>query len=165
MVKPIYYRYNKGIINTFCRGYLMGTLKKRVQIELKTVVDDEGEQEHSVIKETGDYYQKGSVRVVMFTDRTDDVGDIKTTIQIHPGKVTVKRSGAISMYQQFIEGEKSVCVYRHPYGMFPFDIHTHSIKETHMDERLAGELVITYDAITEETIRKHQVTLTYTEEI
>ncbi|HLR54416.1 MAG TPA: DUF1934 domain-containing protein [Pseudogracilibacillus sp.] len=140
-------------------------IKKNVAVQLHTVIDDQGDKEMSVVKQKGKYFQKGNLEVVTFTDQIEDIGTIKNQISIHPDQVTVKRAGAISMNQQFMEGKKSECLYRHPYGMFAMEIETHHVSAEYKDENKTKEIVIEYDVfMNEESPRSHHLTLTITEE-
>lgn len=140
-------------------------IKKNVAVQLHTVIEDQGDKEMSIVKQEGEYFRKGNLEVVTFTDRIEDIGTIKNQISIHTDKVTVKRSGAISMNQQFMEGKKSECLYRHPYGMFAMEIETYHVSAEYKDEGKTKEVVIEYDVfMNEDPPRSHYLTLTITEE-
>lgn len=142
----------------------MELIKRNVSIQLHTIIDDQGEKEMSIIKQRGLYYCKENLEVITFVDEVGGIGTINNHISITPDKVTVKRSGAVKMTQQFMEGKKSECLYRHPYGMFHMELYTHHISKEVTDNGRT-EVVIEYDAImNKEEPRSHHLTLTYMEE-
>src|SRR5699024_4456032 len=146
-------------------GVGMDLIKENVSIKLHTIIDDQGEKEMSVIKQKGLYHRKGQLEVLTFTDKVEDIGEIKNHISITPEKVTVKRSGAVTMNQQFVEGKKSECLYRHPYGMFHMELQTHHISSEYFPDQSNTEIVIEYNAtINQQEPRSHHLTLTITEE-
>lgn len=141
----------------------MELIKKHIAIEIRTVIDDEGEKELTISKQKGNYIKKGSTEVITFTEKTKDFGEVKSILTIQPNKVNLKRSGSVTMNQQFIEGQISECLYRHPYGAFHMEIQTHSIKK----EQKNGDkkIIIMYELkLNGEQTRHHHLTLTYTEE-
>lgn len=139
--------------------------KKRVLIELRTVIDDQGEKELSIIKQKGYFRKKGNIELITFVDEMTDVGRIEHFITIRADKINIKRSGSIAMNQQFILGRKTESLYRHPYGSFHMEIFTKSMKHKPFSEDGEGSVLIEYDAkLNGEQIRKHHLTLIYTEE-
>ncbi|HLS65557.1 MAG TPA: DUF1934 domain-containing protein [Pseudogracilibacillus sp.] len=144
----------------------MSLHKKRVNVELRTVIDDEGRKELSIIKQQGTYMANERVEVITFKEETEDFGPIKNIITIYPNKVTIKRTGLIRMVQQFVVGEKYECLYRHPYGSFLMEIDTKSIEHKQLRRTDGiGTVCIEYDArMDRNTTRYHHLTLTYTEE-
>jgi|SRR5690625_3872661 len=136
-----------------------------VDIELRTVIDRNGEKEMSIVKQTGEYVSKKSIEIITFIEKREDIGDIRNYITIQKNKVTIRRSGAISMNQQFEVGKKSESLYRHPYGTLHFQITTETLKRTPMGKNKPGEIVITYQAtINGIEEQKHYLTLTFMEE-
>jgi len=139
--------------------------EKIVEIELRTVIDRNGEKEMSIVKQTGEYMRKRSIEIITFTEKRADIGNIRNYITIQDHKVTIKRSGAISMNQQFEVGKRSESLYRHPYGSLHFNIKTQSLDIHRKEEKNPGEIVITYDAIINGIEEQHHhLTLTYMEE-
>src|SRR5699024_9155528 len=118
----------------------MDVIKKDVSIKLHTIIDDQGEKEMSIIQQKGLYYRKGELEVLTFTDKVEGIGEIRNHITITPDKVTVKRSGAVSMNQQFVEGKKSECLYRHPYGMFHMELYTEHISSEYCPDQNNTEI-------------------------
>ncbi len=143
----------------------MKLMKKQVAVTLRTLIDDEGEKELSVVKQQGIYYRKKDLEVITFTEQHGETGEVRNIISIHPDMVTVKRSGAITMNQQFKEKKKSECLYRHPYGRFYLELYTKKIEMKPMTKGQDGEVNVEYDAyIDGQSPRHHHLTLTYMEE-
>lgn len=141
----------------------MKLIKKNVAIEIRTVIEDDGEKELTISKQKGNYIKKGQTEVITFVEKTKDFAEVKSLITIHPDKVNLKRSGSITMNQQFVEGSTSECLYRHPYGAFRMEITTESIRREEVDEE--NKIIIVYDIkLDDGQIRHHHLTLTYTEE-
>lgn len=139
--------------------------RKQIEVELRTVIDRNGDKEMTIIKQTGEYIRKNEIEIITFVENREDIGKIRNYITIQKHKVTIRRSGAISMSHQFEEGQKSESLYRHPYGSLHFLITTNSLKCSPLWKEDKGEVIITYHAIIngiEE--QEHHLTLTYMEE-
>lgn len=142
----------------------MKLVKKDIAIELRTVIDDQGEKELSIIKQVGIYVKKENIEVISFIEKTNEFGDVENLITIRPNKINIKRSGKVSMNQQFIKGKETECLYRHPYGAFLLEIMTKSITHQSLADDQEGKVIIQYDVkVNEEESRNHHLTLTYTE--
>ncbi|MBO1002084.1 DUF1934 domain-containing protein [Pseudogracilibacillus auburnensis] len=139
----------------------MKLVKKNIQVELRTVIDDQGDKELSIIKQIGKYMKKDHIEVVTFIDKTD-FGEVNNLITIQPNKVNMKRSGHITMNQQFIEGKVTECYYRHPYGAFHLEVDTLSIQHQILQEDREGKVVIEYETkLNGQEKRYHHLTLIY----
>ncbi len=139
--------------------------EKIIDVELRTVIDRNGEKEMSIIKQPAEYMRKESIEIITFTEKREDIGNIRNYITIQDKKVTIKRSGAITMNQHFEVGKRSESLYRHPYGSLHFDIRTKTLHIKRLSKEEAGEIIITYDAtINGIEEQAHHLTLTYTEE-
>lgn len=143
----------------------MTLIKKAVSVELRTVIDDQGDKELSIIKQKGDYIKKNNIEVITFEDEVTDIGKIKNLITIQPGKVNIKRTGSISMNQQFLQNRITECLYRHPYGKFHLEVNTLSMNSQPLVTGGVGQVVIEYEGkLNGEHTRHHHLTLTYLEE-
>ena len=80
--------------------------RKNIMIKLHTVINDQGEQETLAEEHTGEYYEKNNTKVLLYTDQKNQIGPVKNFITIQKNKVTIKRSGAVSMQQKFLPGQK-----------------------------------------------------------
>src|SRR5699024_255796 len=136
--------------------------KKKLPIELRTGIDDRGEKELSIVKQIGQYAQRGNIEVLTFMEGSNEFGNVNNRITIRPGKVNIKRSGSIVMNQQFMEGKQTECLYRHPYGSFFLEIDTKSIVHRPLSNNREGKGVIVYEVrLDKEETRRHHLTLTY----
>lgn len=139
----------------------MGLIKKDVQIELRTVIEDEGHKEMSIVKQTGKYTATEDREVLVFKEQTE-VGDIRNFITLQDGKFTLKRSGAVSMNQRLILNQETVCIYRHPYGNILMDAKTLSMDYERLKRDKPGVMQIMYElTLNDDQTRMHHLTLTY----
>ena len=134
-----------------------------VAVEMRSVIEEQGEKELIVDKHTASYTKRDQIEVIRFTDDKTDFGKVDHMITIHPDKVNVSRTGSVRMNQKFVEGALSECLYRHPYGAFRIEYYTESLTMKRSEQ--ATEINIIYDSEMEEGHkRRHHLTLTYTEE-
>src|SRR5690625_5924003 len=82
----------------------MNVKRKNVNVELRTVIEDDGDKELVIVKQKGKYYKRNNLEVLTYTEEMDEGEDVENMISIHPDKINIKRSGAISMNQIFIKG-------------------------------------------------------------
>lgn len=143
----------------------MNQRKKNVLIQLKTTITDEQDIESSVVNERGIFMSRDGLDVLMFVETTDDGHKIKNLLTIQPHKVSIKRSGAISMNQQFGIDQVSECMYEHPHGTLHMETMTSSISYQSLRTNDVGKLMIAYTlSLNGQARRNHQLTLTYQEE-
>lgn len=134
-----------------------------VAVEMRSVIEEQGEKELIVDKHTASYTKRDQIEVIRFTDDKTDFGEVNHMITIHPDKVNVSRTGSVRMNQKFVEGALSECLYRHPYGAFRIEYYTKSLTMKRSEQ--STEINIIYDSEMEEGHkRRHHLTLTYTEE-
>lgn len=134
-----------------------------VAVEMRSVIEEQGEKELIVNQHIASYTKKDQIEVIRFSEDTTDFGNIDQMITIHPDKVNVNRTGSVRMNQKFVEGKLSECLYRHPYGAFRIEYYTKSLTKRKVDQ--TTEITIIYDAEMEEgRKRHHHLTLTYKEE-
>lgn len=139
--------------------------KKIVEIELRTVIDHQGDKEMSIVKQNGEYIAKRNIEVIKYTEQRDDIGNVENFITIHPDRVTIKRTGSITMSQKFELDKKSASIYRHPYGTFHLEIETEKLRCRPLQINKIGEIIIEYTAVINGLEKQHHhLTLTYTEE-
>src|SRR5699024_1934801 len=139
--------------------------EKMIEVELRTVIDRNGEKGMSIVKQPAEYMRKGSIEIITYTENRANIGDIRNYITIQDDKVTIKRSGDVTMNQKFEVGKRAESLYRHPYGSLHFNIKTRSLTIDRLHSTEAGEVIITYDALINGIEEQfHHLTLTYTEE-
>lgn len=139
--------------------------KRHVVIHLDTAIDDHGEMEYTTVKQTGQFFHKNGVDVLIYQEELEEGATIRNLMTIRPEKVNIKRSGLITMNQQFHLNRKTETYYQHPHGKLHMETFTHSITYQSMKTSNQGQLTIVYtvklNGIEE---RKHLLELTYHEE-
>ncbi|WP_217586375.1 DUF1934 domain-containing protein [Lentibacillus saliphilus] len=98
----------------------------KVSIELRTAVEDQDQVEYHTTHAIGDLYRKGATDVIMFEEKTDD-GTIQNMMTIQADKVSIKRTGALTMHQQFKHKQSTENVLRHPYVTIHMETWTDAI--------------------------------------
>lgn len=143
----------------------MSVNHKNVKIELRTVIEDDGEKELMIVKQTGKYYKRRGLEVLTYREKTEEDEYINNMISIYPEKINIKRTGAISMNQLFLKGRLTECLYKHPHGNIHMEIDTVSMSYESIEETGRGQAVIAYRAMLNGTTeRNHYLTLTFMEE-
>jgi len=143
----------------------MDPIQKNVKVELRTIIDDRGQMEYNKQKQQGTFYQKNQLHVLTFDEKTEDQSIIKNFITIQKQKVTIKRSGPISMNQQFKRKQVTENVYRHSLGLIRMETFTDQLIYKAYEEQTGGELTIVYrQKMNGQEERKHKLELTFIEE-
>ena len=141
----------------------METDENRVAIELHSRIDDEGEIEESTTTTTGFLYSKGKMDVIKYTESLDehDTHMVHNLLTIHPEKVSIKRSGAMQMHQQFVCEKTTEGLLQHPHGSIHMETYTQSIHYQPWTHQGTGRLTINYLAtLNGQDTRSHQLTWT-----
>lgn len=137
----------------------------RVQLTLHTTIDDGGQVEENTTKQTGSFYRLENKHVLTFAESLDDGSTVNTLLTIQPDKVTIKRSGPVSMYQQFDANRITENVYQHPYGKLHMETKTISIDYTPLAAHSNGLLQLDYTVkLNGQAERKHTLTLSIKKE-
>ncbi|WP_100009838.1 DUF1934 domain-containing protein [Lentibacillus sediminis] len=142
-------------------------MEKNVKVELRTIIDDNGQMEYNTLREPGKFYQKGQVDVITFEEKTEEGTQAvtKNLITIQPGKVSIKRSGVVAMTQQFRAGQATENVYHHPHGTIHMETRTEDMSYQPLSEAASGHLKLTYAVkLNGEEARNHQLDLFVEEE-
>ncbi|MCM3442950.1 MULTISPECIES: DUF1934 domain-containing protein [Bacillaceae] len=135
-----------------------------IQIHVLSEIRKEHEQDKETIEmnTAGEQFLKGNT-VYLRYDEEHELGSVKTTVKIAPEEVMVMRSGAVTMKQRFIQGQKTMTDYATPFGKLQLEINTNSltIDKTELEDRL----VILYDLqIDENEKHVHKLMITYKED-
>lgn len=139
--------------------------KRDVMIHLATAIDDHGEMEYTTGKQTGQFFHKEDVDVLIYQEELEEGAIIRNLMTIRPGKINIKRSGLITMNQQFHLNQKTETYYQHPHGRLHMETFTHSITYESMKISGQGQLTINYTVkLNGIEARKHVLELTYYEE-
>lgn len=143
----------------------MEQIKKRVTIKLNTIIEDNGQKEYYKTNEIGTYVTKGNISVLAFDETIENNENVHNVITIHPNKVTIKRTGAISMTQQFRINQKTESQLTHSFGRMGLETTTKKLKFELLPDQKKGKLVIYYSLkINGQTKRNHQLKLYFKEE-
>lgn len=142
----------------------MSQEKRQVDIQFQMEIDDKGEMEYNTVKEKGHFFSKGPLDVIIYTEEIDG-NAIKNLITIHKDKVTIKRTGAITMNQQFNVGRKTESLYQHPHGHIHMETYTNKMTYQSLRHEDKGRLEIDYSVkLNGLDNRNHSLILTYHEE-
>lgn len=143
----------------------MELMKRNVYIQLDTKIEEQGQQTDSITQGyRGIAYRKGKLDVLLFTDEQNEFGSIRNFITIQKDKMAVKRSGAVSMQQIFLVGQKTECMYHHPYGRFLFEIVTERIDVAYSEGHTLSEVMVKYKMLTHDVVSNYTLTLAIMEE-
>ncbi|WP_226036264.1 DUF1934 domain-containing protein [Aquibacillus saliphilus] len=141
----------------------METSKVPVNIKLITEINDTGSKDVTTIEETGNFYQKGNISVLTFTEHSEDQEDVSAMITILQDKVSVKRTGAVDMHQVFKKKKKTENTFKHAYGTMHMETYTDQITYEQSANDKKGKLFISYTTrLNGEIDRRHRLTLFFT---
>ncbi|API91857.1 hypothetical protein J32TS6_22580 [Virgibacillus pantothenticus] len=134
--------------------------KISVLIELYTTIDDDGQKESYKSKQTGVLYKKGNIDVLTFEEVAEDASVVKNLVTIQPDKVSLKRSGNLSMNQQFHVNKATENVLKHPYGNLHMETFTTAIVYEPLTPARNGSLQIVYDVkLNGQQVRQQKIDL------
>lgn len=140
-------------------------IRKKVGVELRSVIDSQADREMSIIKQSGEYLSNQKVEVIKFKEEREDLGSIDHVVMITPKKVTIRRSGSVHLMQTFEVGKKHLSVYRHPLGSLEIEIDTKQLVHKPLTHDAHGEITIQYTSVINEVEKQHHlITFTYMEE-
>ncbi|GIO24756.1 DUF1934 domain-containing protein [Oceanobacillus sp. J11TS1] len=135
---------------------------EKVNITLKTVIydmdsDEQETQEQSV---AGEWIKKGDIDVLKYEEVIEEAGTIQNMITIRPERVSIRRTGAIQMNQQFQSGQKTENIYQHMHGNIHMETYSESI--TFTENTMPRMLEINYTMkLNGQLERKHQLKLQF----
>src|SRR5690625_1029056 len=138
---------------------------EKVKIKVQYIIHHDGQEEQNVAEEVGSLFKKDHFHVLRYQE-TNDVGEtIRNLITIQPEQVNIRRSGAISMNQRFIEKQTTEGIYKHEYGEFYMETNTHSIDYKPLTRTEQGTLKMNYTVLMNGNImRKHELKVVYRQE-
>ncbi len=134
-----------------------------VHIQLNTVIRDD-----QTMDQVKDFFQgtiAGNERmtVITYREQLEDHHYVDTLMTITNEKVNVKRSGAVSMNQSFIEQTLTECLYTHPHGSMHMETFTTETK--HITTKSGGKVTLIYEVkLNGQNPRQHELELTYKKE-
>lgn len=139
---------------------------KQVMIKLDTSIDDNGNIENNHVKQTGQFFYRNDIDVLIYEEELEEGAIIKNLVTIQAEKVNIKRSGIITMNQQFLVDQITETHYEHPHGTFHMETFTHSITYESIKTNEQGRLMIDYTVkLNGMDERKHLLELTYKENV
>src|SRR5690625_5033308 len=137
---------------------------KRVSIQLHTSIEDRGNIESNHVKQTGQYFNRHHMDVLIYEEELEEGAIIKNLVTIQTDKVNIKRSGIIAMNQQFLVDQMTETHYEHPHGAFHMETFTNSVTYEPLATNNQGRLAIDYTVkLNGMDERKHLLELTYEE--
>src|SRR5690625_7994627 len=92
----------------------MNKLAEKVTIKLNTTINDQSEMEYNTVEESGQFFRRGEVDVLIYEEEIEEGAHIRNLITIKQDKVNIKRTGPITMNQQFLLNQKTETHYQHP---------------------------------------------------
>lgn len=132
---------------------------------LQTEITDDKDTDHTTIHFMGDFYHRDKMDVITFQEKSDDDLSIKNLITIHSDKVSIKRTGDITMHQQFRAGQTTENVFKHPHVNIHMETYTHRLGYLPPSDTDAGKLSIHFTVkLNGQEERNHQLTLLIKEE-
>lgn len=141
----------------------MGSLQKQVMVELRTTIDDNGQMEYNTMEQSGTFFRKSELDVITYEEKTEDNAVTRNLITIQAGKVSIKRTGGLTMNQQFRAHQTTENVLKHPYGTIHMETYTNKITYQPLNETDMGKLAISYTVkLNGQEERKHELELTFT---
>jgi uncharacterized beta-barrel protein YwiB (DUF1934 family) len=143
----------------------MKVLHKDVQIILCTTIVDQGETEENELIHTGRFYRNHTFDVLQFDEELEENVTVRNMITLQKEKVTIKRSGAVSMNQKFQVNNITENVYHHPHGTIHMETFTGHMHYQPLDDIRDGHLEISYYVkLNGQENRKQDLTLIFKEE-
>lgn len=142
----------------------MEEIKETVAITLETTIRDGKDLQTETVKAEASLLQTATHAMVQFKHEMEET-IVDTVFIIKAGKVTLKRTGAYQLTQQFNLNRKTESHYRHPYGSFNLSTETQKIDFIPLSSSERGRLTMDYQTVLNgETKRRHTLRLIIEEE-
>lgn len=144
------------------KEYLMQQNSERVNITLKTMIYDVDSEEQETQEQSfaGEWTKKGNIDVLRYEEVIEEAGTIQNMITIRPERVSIRRTGAIQMNQQFQLGQKTENIYQHMHGNIHMETFAESISFTEDTMPRVLEMYYTMK-LNGQLERKHQLRLQF----
>ncbi|WP_058308727.1 DUF1934 domain-containing protein [Gracilibacillus massiliensis] len=135
-------------------------IKSQVNIKMTMEIVDQGKQDITIVEEKGQLLEKADTTVLTFSEENENNEQTNSLITIHPDKVSVKRSGAVSMLQKFDKKQITENVYRHQFGTIHMETETEQMTYQPPQANKNGKLFISYStSLNGDKPRRHQLTI------
>lgn len=116
-----------------------------VEIKIRTTIRDGRQKERHSMDAYGHLSWRGGLVVLRFQEpREESEQKTMQTMRLREGRLSVKREGAITMNQKFVEGVKTEGTYRSPYGPMHMMTDTESINYTWDENKNKGMISLVY---------------------
>lgn len=141
----------------------MSLQRRPVRIQLDTLIRDEHVMDRITNSFKGTCIENKGMQVLTYREKLEDGHYVDTFMTITDEKVNVKRTGAISMNQAFVENQPTECMYTHPHGTMHME--TFTKEHTHERTKTGGKILLIYNVkLNGQEERHHELELTYDEE-
>ncbi|WP_163580454.1 DUF1934 domain-containing protein [Gracilibacillus saliphilus] len=139
--------------------------KSPVSIKMTMEIIELGNKDLTVVEEKGHLLEKDDTTVLKFSETNENNEQTDSLITIQTDKVSVKRSGAVSMLQKFQNKQITENVYRHQFGTMHMETETDQIVYQPPVANQDGKLFISYQtSLNGETPRRHRLTISLAKE-
>src|SRR5690625_3586971 len=122
----------------------MNKQAEKVTIKLNTTIDDQGEMEYNTVEESGQFFRRGEVDVLIYEEEIEEGAHIRNLITIKQDKVNIKRTGPITMNQQFLLNQKTETHYQLPQRQLHKENFTKSVTYESATTNCQCRLTISY---------------------
>ncbi|MCZ0703636.1 uncharacterized beta-barrel protein YwiB (DUF1934 family) [Natronobacillus azotifigens] len=140
--------------------------KATVRLQLKSEISEQAERQVTEVEAIGYLYKQSGRTVLTYIEEREDQQKIANLITITPDKVSIKRSGAVEMHQQFKRDQKTENVYRHQFGTIHMETFTEEIRYLPLTVEEDGQLLMRYTTkLNGEGERHHRLLLIMKEEL
>ncbi len=114
-----------------------------VHVKFVTQIRDGARKETIAFDTNGLYYEKGQSTYLTF-EEPNEQGQVRTIVKIQDEVVRIMRSGALSMRQMHVKGEKTEGVYESALGTFRLETKTDNVQLEWSEKTRKGQLFLTY---------------------
>ncbi|WP_066176049.1 DUF1934 domain-containing protein [Bacillus marinisedimentorum] len=136
-----------------------------VTVRLVTEITEQQRKDEKITMESDGYlHEKAGGIYLTYEETMEGTGSVKTIVKMKNEEVTILRSGAVSMRQQFRQGEETAGHYNSPYGPMEMMTKTHHIESNWHEQPAEGKLKLYYQlSMQGERIGIHRLTITFQE--
>ncbi|WP_246944537.1 DUF1934 domain-containing protein [Bacillus pinisoli] len=119
-------------------------IKIPVEILFSSEIKDQDERAHVSFETTGLYYIKEGQYYLMFEERLEGQGPVKTTVRWSEKEAWIKRSGSVNMRIPFELHKKTKGIHETPELKFEVTAHTEKLIHTWDEQNQSGQFGLTY---------------------
>lgn len=98
--------------------------QSNVTITIKTLQRRAEATESMTQRAEGSLRREGEGWTLTYGESDEQMGEIRTTLQLEPGRAVLTREGALRTQMVFRKGEPYACRYATPYGELPMTLRT-----------------------------------------